>query len=118
MVLYYASLMAKLVYLVQDLLFVGKIRETARQLGVEVEPAKDPRELPAQARSAQLVIIDLRRPDAIQILKELPREVPRIGFIDHERVDVMDAARAEGCRPYAKGKFSSELPHLIAAIAS
>jgi hypothetical protein len=110
--------MAKLVYLVQDLLFVSKIRETARQVGVEAESVSDPAQLPARARLAQLVIVDLRRPDAIAVLDSLPREVPKIGFVDHERVDVMDAARARGCRPYAKGKFSSELPHLLAALAS
>jgi hypothetical protein len=110
--------MAKLVYLVQDLLFVSKIRETARQVGVQTESISDPAELPRAARAAQLVIVDLRRPDAIAILETLPREVPKVGFIDHERVDVMDAARERGCRPYAKGKFSSELPHLLAALTS
>jgi hypothetical protein len=108
--------MAKVVYLVQDLLFVSKIRETARQVGVEAESVQDPAELPRAAKTAQLVIVDLRRPDALSILDTLPREVPKIGFIDHERIDVMDAARERSCRPYAKGKFSTELPHLLASL--
>jgi hypothetical protein len=110
--------MAKLVYLVQDILFVSKIRETAKQVGVEAKSVKDPAELRALARGAQLLILDLRRADAIAILETLPREVPKVGFVDHERVDVMDAARERGCRPYAKGKFSTELPHLLAAIVT
>jgi hypothetical protein len=110
--------MAKLVYLVSDLLFVSKIRETALKLGVEAQSVRDPADLPALARAAQLVIIDLRRPDALAILDALPREVPKVGFIDHERVDLMDAARERGCRPYAKGKFAAELPHLLAALTS
>jgi hypothetical protein len=110
--------MAKLVYLVQDLLFVSKIRETAKQVGVEAEAVKDPAELPSLARKAQLVIVDLRRPDAIRVLETLPKGVPTAGFCDHERTDLMDAARERGCRPYAKGKFSTELPHLLAALAT
>lgn len=110
--------MARLVYLVQDLLFVSKIRETARQLGVEAQAARDPAELAALAASAQLVIVDLRRADALAALEGLPGGVPVAGFIDHERIDVMDAARDRGCRPYAKGKFSSELPHLLSALTS
>jgi len=110
--------MAKLVYLVQDLLFVSKIRETAQKVGVDCVAVKDPAELPKLARAAQLVIVDLRRPDALAVLETLPAGVPTAGFCDHERVDVMDAARARGCRPYAKGKFSTELPHLLAALAT
>jgi hypothetical protein len=40
-------------YLVQDLLFVSKIREAARQLGVEVERAASPEALYEAARRAR-----------------------------------------------------------------
>ena len=106
--------MAKLVYLVQDLLFVSKIRETARQLGIEAEAARDLDELARAAEGAQLAIVDLRRPDALSALGRLPDGVKRVGFIDHERTDVMEAARALGCVALAKGKFSTELPRLLA----
>ncbi len=108
--------MSKLVYLVQDLLFVSKIRETARQLGIEAESCKDPQALAAAASSAQVIILDLRRPDALATLDLLPRQtgVKIIGFIDHEKVEIMEAAREKGCLAYAKGKFSTELPHLLA----
>ena len=39
-----------------------------------------------------------------------------VGFIDHERTDVMDAARAAGCADVmAKGQFANALPKLLAA---
>ncbi|MFI5290098.1 MAG: hypothetical protein ACHQ17_10635 [Polyangia bacterium] len=109
--------MARVVYLVSDLLFVSKIRETAQTLGLELESCRTPEKLAAAAASAQLVIIDLRRPDALAVLGALPAGVPSVGFIDHERVDVMEAARARGCRAFAKGKFTSELPALLAALS-
>jgi hypothetical protein len=113
--------MAEVVYLVTDLLFSSKIRETARQLGVAVAPVRDPAELPRAAADAKLFILDLRRPDALAVLDRLAgdaatRSVSKCGFIDHERVDVMEAARERGCTALAKGKFSSELPRLLSSL--
>jgi hypothetical protein len=110
--------MATVVYLVQDLLFTSKIRETARQLGWEAEAARDAHQLAEAASRAQLVILDLRRPDALPTLDQLAAiAVEKVGFIDHERIEVMEAARDRGCRAYAKGKFSTELPHILASLA-
>ncbi|HZS39924.1 MAG TPA: hypothetical protein VFF06_23990 [Polyangia bacterium] len=113
--------MAAVVYLTQDLLFVSKIRETARQLGLDVEAARDAASLEAAARGAKLVILDLRRPDALGVLDALAadpatRAIAKVGFIDHERVDVMESARAKGCKALAKGKFATELPLLLGAL--
>lgn len=108
--------MARIAYLVTDLLFASKIRETARQLGVDAESCRTGDALAQAATSAQLVILDLRRPDALAVLGALPPGVASVGFIDHERVEVMEAARERGCRAYAKGKFTTELPGLLAAL--
>ena len=110
------------VYLVRDLLFTSKIRETAEQLGVAVQGVRDPAELPAAARGARLVILDLRLAGALEALERLARDpdtsgVASVGFIDHERVDVMETAAALGCTALAKGKFSSDLPRLLAGAA-
>jgi DNA-binding NarL/FixJ family response regulator len=107
------------VYWVQDLLFTSKIRETARQLGLPAQAARDGDALVAAAPSAAYVIVDLRRPGALELLERLAREapaVPRAGFIDHEAVDVITRARALGCTALAKGKFSTELPRLLGAV--
>lgn len=114
--------MAAVVYLVKDLMFSGKIREVASQVGVDVSGVRDAKLLPEAARGAKLVILDLRLPDALQALDLLAadpetRAVRSVGFIDHERTDVMEAAGARGCGSVlAKGRFSTELPSLLAEL--
>ena len=109
--------MAKVVYWVTDLLFTSKIREVAKQLGVEAAAVRDVATLAAAAPTAGLVIVDLRLPAALDALAALESvAVTKVGFIDHERVDVMETARARGCRAYAKGAFAKELPSLLAEL--
>jgi CheY-like chemotaxis protein len=101
------------------MLFTSKIREVATQLGVKVQSAPDPAALLRAAAGAKLVIVDLRLDRAMEALDALAadpalKEIPRVGFIDHEKVDVMEAARAKGCqRVLAKGQFAKELPALL-----
>ena len=111
--------MAEVAYLVQDLVFTSKIRETASHLGVEVQSARNPEALVLAARQARLVIVDLRLPMAFEALDRLAADpdaarVPSVGFVDHERIDVMDEARARGCRRVmAKGEFAGGLATLL-----
>jgi hypothetical protein len=111
--------MAPIVYLVQDLFFVAKIRETAAQLDVAVEAAPDAAGLAAAARGARLVIVDLRRADALPALELLAADpdtarVLSVGFAEHENVDLMRAAAARGCQTVvSKRKFSADLPALV-----
>lgn len=114
-----ATQTTSVVYLCTDLLFTSKIRETARALGHEATAVRDVRALGEAARHATVVIVDLRRPDAIDALDALPadpaaRPARVIGFIDHERTDRMEEARQRGCVALAKGKFSSDLRNLLA----
>jgi hypothetical protein len=111
----YPLFVPRAAYLVSDLLFVSKIRETASRLGVELVSARDGAAL--AAAGAVLVIVDLRRPDAMAALDALASATcTKVGFVDHEREDIMDAARSRGCQALAKGKFASELPKLFAAL--
>ncbi len=108
-----------IVYLCTDLLFTSKIRETARALGREATAVRDAASLAAAARGAEVVLVDLRRPDALDALEALGREPEAggarvFGFVDHERTDRMEQARQRGCTPLAKGKFSADLKHLMA----
>ncbi|HYR96236.1 MAG TPA: hypothetical protein VEM57_05830 [Candidatus Binatus sp.] len=108
-----------LVYLVQDLFFVAKIRDAADRLGIAQRSAPDAAALGAAARGASLVIVDLRRPDALVALDALAADpatagIRSIGFIDHENVEVMKAAAARGCATVlSKRRFASELPAIL-----
>jgi CheY-like chemotaxis protein len=111
------------VQFIQDMMFTSKVREVAKQAGVTVQSVRDPAALAAAARDARLVILDLRLPRALEALDALAadpatRDVAKVGFIDHERTDVMDAARAKGCtQVMAKGQFANALPRLLASLS-
>ena len=106
--------MADVIYWVQDLLFVSKIREVAQQLQLAAVSVRDATALIEGAAASRIVIVDLRIPAAVDALEHLPAALPKIGFIDHERTDVMERAQSFGCRALAKGKFSTELPRILA----
>jgi hypothetical protein len=111
--------MAAVVYLVTDLLFTSKIRETAHQLGLDVQVVRSAAEVAAAtapAAHAKCLIVDLRRPDALAALAAAAAGIVRVGFVDHERTDVIEAARALGCTALAKGKFSADLPRLLSSL--
>jgi len=108
-------------YVVRDLLFVSKIREVAEPLGVPLTPVRDVETLPGAARGARLVVLDLGLPQALRALELLAADpdtaaIPTVGFVGHERLDVMETARALGCgQVMAKGEFAAKLPGLLRA---
>ena len=112
--------MADVVYFINDMLFSSKLRETAKQSGVSIQSVREPAAWAAAAREAKLAIVDLRLPTALAALDALAAGAPgvrTVGFIDHEKTDVMDAARAKGCTDVmAKGQFANALPKLLASI--
>jgi hypothetical protein len=111
--------MADVATLIQDMLFSSKVREAAKASGLTVQGAREPAAFVEAARGARLAIVDLRLPAAGAALEALQAVSPRprtVGFIDHERTDVMDAARAQGAEVMAKGQFASALPKLMAAL--
>ena len=113
--------MPKVAYLCTDLLFTSKIRETARAYDLELAVARDPEALARVAADAALVIVDLRLPTALAAVERVRAATPRpvVGFCEHERVELMDEARRAGCsQVYAKGKFSTELPRILAQAAT
>ena len=114
--------MPDVVYLIQDMLFSSKLREVAKQSGVSIQAVREPAAWAAAAREAKLAIVDLRLPTALAALEALAAlpagAVRTVGFVDHERTEVMDAARAAGCSDVmAKGQFANALPKLLAALA-
>jgi hypothetical protein len=117
--------MPDVVYLVQDMLFSSKIREVAKQVGLTIQGTRDPAALAAAAAGgAKLVVIDLRLPAALDALDALganpaTKGIPSVGFIDHEKTEVMDTATARGCgQVMAKGQFANALPRLFAGLVA
>ena len=116
--------MADVVYMISDMLFSSKLREAAKATGVSVQAAREPAAWAAAATEAKLAILDLRMPAALAALEALsvampPQSLRTVGFIDHERTDVMDQARAKGCTDVmAKGQFANALPKLLAGLSS
>ena len=116
--------MSRVLALVDDLLFLSRIREAARGTGAEVRAVRGPGDLVASARDgARLVLVDAdssRIPwaEAISALRSDPAlaPLPVVAFLSHVQAARAETARAAGCtRVLARGAFVQELPHLIAA---
>jgi CheY-like chemotaxis protein len=116
--------MPHVIAVVDDLMFLSRIREAARGTGAEIRSARGPRELVEAARDgARLVLVDAdssRLPwaEAVSALRADPSlaDVPVITFLSHVHAERADAARAVGAsRVLARGAFVQELPRLLAA---
>ena len=88
--------MPQLVALMDDILFLSRIREAARGSGVAVKSVRDKAELLAAAREdTRLVVVDadsVRVPwaDALAALRAEPSlgEIPIVAFVSHVRPDL------------------------------
>ncbi len=108
--------------MVDDLLFLSKIQETAKHLGVEVKAAQ-PEGLTeaALAASPTALLIDLnhRSGKALEVLRALKAEartekIPAVGFVSHVQNELIAAARDAGCDlVLARSAFAGQLPSLL-----
>jgi len=114
--------MPTVVALVDDLMFLSRIREAAVAAGVEVRVARRLSELLAACRPApRMVFVDLDRPPLIleEALAALRSDaelttVPVVGFVSHVQGDRVRPARDAGCtRVLARSAFVKELPLLL-----
>jgi DNA-binding NarL/FixJ family response regulator len=107
---------------VDDLLFLSKIRETAKHLGVEVKAAQ-PADLPeaALATVPNAILIDLNHwsGKALEVLRALKshsttKDIAVVGFVSHVQDELIAAARDAGCDiVLARSAFVSQLPSLL-----
>lgn len=118
--------MAQVIALVDDLMFLSRIREAARAAGVEVESVRDAASLLAAARGeGRLVLVDADAPrprwvGAVAALRAEPAVagLPVVAFVSHVHAERAEAARAAGAsRVLARSAFVAELPGLVARAA-
>jgi len=108
--------------LVDDLLFLSKIQETAKHLGIEVKAA--PPEVLAElavetAPTALIIDLNHRSGKSLAVLRTLKAEAktentPAVGFVSHVQNELIAAARDAGCDLIlARSAFVSQLPSLL-----
>jgi CheY-like chemotaxis protein len=111
---------------VDDLMFLSRIRESARPSGVSVVTVRTKDALVEAARGgAALVLVDAdsgRLPwaAAVRALRADPAlaALPVVAFLGHVNVAAADEARSAGVtRVVTRGAFVAELPALMAAAA-
>jgi CheY-like chemotaxis protein len=114
-----------IIVVVQDLLFLSKIQQTAQKLGIAIEVV-DLNEAEERARTspASAVVLDLNHHTgrAVELVRALKahsatRGVPITGFLSHVQEDLAAAARAAGCdRVLARSAMAQRLPELLKAL--
>ena len=111
----------KIVAAIHDLMFSSKVNAAAggrpitwlkRGTKVADEVARE---------KPDVLLIDLAAPqlDAVNAIRQIKQagNVTVIGYVDHTREDVMQAARAAGCdQVLSKGEFARRLPELLQGI--
>jgi CheY-like chemotaxis protein len=113
---------ARILAVVDDIFFLAKIQETARQLGITVETVlPDSLEASLAENGARGILLDLNHRSgkaiaALESVKSVPatRSIPVVAFLSHVQTDLAQAAHAAGCdRVMARSAFSQQLPMLL-----
>ena len=109
-----------LIAVVDDLFFAARIRETARQVNVEVELTPTAHLADRLVRGAiDAVILDLGGPSALDSLRTLKTNPATasthvVGYVSHVATETIQAARAGGCdEVLARSAFTRQLPDLL-----
>jgi DNA-binding NarL/FixJ family response regulator len=123
----------RILVVVDDLIFLSKIRQTASLLNVPLEMAS-PATLCARMAQAGFaaVILDLNHSSgkAMEVVRaakaanadknrsEAPA-VPVVGFVSHVQADLVEQARKAGCDVVlARSAFSQRLPEILRMLAA
>lgn len=114
--------------IVDDLLFMSKIRGAAGRAGVPIATPRTPAGVLDELRSAPpaLVIVDLnnRRLDSVATVTAMKadpvlRSVRTLAFAGHTQVDLLDAARRAGADDVlTRGALNDLLPGILAGAAT
>lgn len=116
----------EILVVVDDIFFLAKIQQTARQLGVAVEsvsPDALPERIAKDGAAAILLDLNHRSGKAVSIVQSVKgdpatRSITVVAFLSHVQTDVAQAARTAGCdRVMARSAFSQQLPTLLQELA-
>ncbi len=111
---------------VEDLFFLARIQQTARQVGVTTQAASPGSVAQEIAQiQPQAVILDLNHRsvsalDLIRALKADPatRSIPIVGYVSHVQAELINGAREAGCdQIMARSAFTQQLPDLLRKFA-
>lgn len=114
--------MERVIALVDDLMFLSRIREAARAAALEVTAVRTVADLLAACRDPpRLVIVDLdrSRPPASEALAALRADaalakLPVVGFFSHVHAERGRQAREAGCtRALPRSAFVEQLAELL-----
>lgn len=113
--------------LVDDLIFLSKIRTAATRLGVSVVTARSTDGAIADMRQTPpaLVVIDLnsRRADPLATVAAMKSDpalqgIPTVAFAGHTQLDLLAAARQGGVgEVLTRGAFNDLLPEILSRAA-
>jgi hypothetical protein len=111
--------MPQVIVLIDDLMFLSRVREAARGLDLEVKALRQP---PTEAvPETRLVVVDLDRfgdPAVLARVREVYGDRLLVGFVSHVHADRARQAREAGCtRVLARSAFVQELPALLSEAA-
>ena len=106
---------------VDDLIFLAKIRETAKQVGVDIITAPPlPSAEAFAATPLRGILLDLNgRNQPLEWVRSLKanaatRGIPVVAFASHVQSDLISAARLAGCdRVLARSAFTQQLSALL-----
>jgi DNA-binding NarL/FixJ family response regulator len=113
----------KILAAIHDLMFSSKVTACAR--GKPIEWLKRGAKVAEQVAASKpdVLLIDLASPqlDAVNAIREIKKGEGKhttvIGYVDHTRTDLIEAARAAGCdQVMSKGEFARRLPELLEGI--
>ena len=119
--------MSSVVAVVDDLFFVSKLQETARQVGAPLATVRAVDFRPDDLRSQKpaLIIFDLNTTsgNAAELIRQLKndaelKEIPVMAFFSHVQVELQRAAQEAGCdQILPRSQFTATLPQLLRQFA-
>ena len=112
----------KIVAILSDLMFIAKIQEAAKRVGLEAVFVKTEQDALEKAKDNPAVIIldlnanNLEPLDVIEKLKAdgATSKISLVGYVSHVQVELKMAAQQKGCDVVlARSAFSQNLPTIL-----